>query len=358
MATPTGATHSLTATVQAAQVPSALSDWFCLLCVCDMGLSINTAGQSFVAGLEADLSDLEVCLADGETPTPWRRAEPALFSQTVGAEKLWLRVKVPAILSSADTVVMAYRGCTAPVGENSGAGVLGAGDVLYLPGHSSGTSVPDLGGALNATRNSAVTDAAGHVGTGQYSATLIHGLSVPAAEALSPGVNLTVSMWLKHPVLNFQPYEYFFNHKSIWNGAGFSAYTEGSRRFFWRGGSGTTAVWNLSPALDDGAWHHVVFTAAGTSGILYTDGVSRGTKTIIAASAITQALDVGNERGGYGMLGTIDGFRFVGRALGPNEVLADYRMTSAPASWCVVEAEDSMAGVGYRPWLLSGGRLR
>lgn len=160
---PAGATHYVTATVQAAQVGwSGVQEWpLNLLCICDMDAGINTAAQSFVAGLSADLSDLEVTDAEG-TPVPWRRAEDSLFDQTPGAEKLWLRLNMD-VSSGANTTVLAWRGCTSPTGEASRADVLAPGTLIYLPCDTDAATNGDRAGrSAGAPRSGGVARGVSH----------------------------------------------------------------------------------------------------------------------------------------------------------------------------------------------------
>jgi len=343
MPAPAGATHKLTVAVQASQVASPLSDWFTLLCVCDMDLSINTAAQSFVAGLASDLSDLEVCLADGETPTPWRRAEAGLFDQTPGHEKLWLWINAPAIGSSADTEFVLYRGCTSPNGEDDGRGVVSGGTVGFLPCDGVSAPLTEWAGHGEASRTGTPSLSAGRVG----SAIDFSGVEVrmEADGAWCLAGNGTVTAWYLVPVAG-EGYTVndLLRSRSLsaaGNGWSFRYYKDEQAEARSRYDDASTCKWRPTQNV----WHCVSIVyrlGAGEMGV-YEDGALIETRSGAQIVSASEYLRLGSGQC------TLDEVLVTTEVWTGDEHLAWYRMTSDPASWCVCGAEEALLTVGLIP---------
>ena len=353
-------THYVQMTVQSAQVPALLTDWQCLLCVCDVPLGINAIAASFVRNLAADLSDLEVTLADQTTPTPWRLAEALLFDQTVGAERLWLWINAPIVAAAPDTVFYVWRGCSAPTGQNSGADVVCADARVYFPCDAVMGSWEDWTGYGNDGVPAGTLEARTGVVGGSSGARVDESnygyVTVAADASLVFTTALTLSCW----VLSAGGSAEFVMHGHITQNERYAYYV-------YLIGATNTVRWTYDryqhceavvPGVGDGNLHHIAGTLSGADQRLFVDG-----QQVRAVTSTFGAIDtcMGLRLFRTGTLGgdspkNLDEVLLLGRAWAPAEVLAYYRMTNDPASWAVSGPETAVAAIVLTRFPLSGGR--
>jgi len=352
MAAPAGATHLVRPTVQAAQVAwSGSQEWpLDLLCICDMDLSINTGAQSFVAGLESDLSDLELTDA-ADSPIPWRRAEAGLFSQVAGSEKLWVRVRA-ALSGDANTEFRAYRGCSAPTGEDDGTGIVGATAVSAYPLQEASGNLLDLTAHNNdAARVGSVSQVTAKVGYGQSFGSGNYA-NVAASTGLPDGTAVTIVAWVKRATL--LTWEHIWATGTDSNGGyGLRVHRDSSRiQLFARvGGSYNDAQFSTG-RVPLATWTHVAAAVSGSTVYYYISGSPAGSQVLTGAPILSPgntqstlgALVFGGSPGTY-WGDALDEILVVGETWSAAEVAAHYNMTSAPAAWCVCGAEEALGGV-------------
>lgn len=94
-------------------------------------------------------------------------------------------------------------------------------------------------------------------------------------------------------------------------------------------GNGDATVVSNNP-INDGAWHHFVFTAAPTSESLYVDGTLDATLANTQGPIPTGPVDFGSGYGGTYFPGSIDDVRIYNRILSSTEVQALYNNPGAP----------------------------
>ncbi len=338
MAAPAGATHVVKPTVQAAQVAwSGTQEWpLNLLCVCDMDEEINTGAQSFVAGLAADLSDLEITDA-ADNPIPWRRAEGGLFSQEPGHEKLWVRVR-DDLSGDSNTEFRAYRGCTAPTGEDDGSGVVGAATSAYYPMEGAGT-LEDWANDLELSRNG-YSEITGKVGKAQLFDGNDYGRHADDA-LFDLAWPITVSLWVKFTTtanrIILEKDQNDGYSVQVWQGKLHCNF------------GGSSAAWLRTASLwNDDAWHNVVFVARGVNnGEVYVDGADDlGNEDPKTPSYASGPFDLGGRGTNYGHIGDIDEVMLIdGYGWSADEAATYYNMTSEPASWCVCGTEEALVSI-------------
>lgn len=172
-------THYVTIASNPASVAAPMPDGgvtsFAADLVIDEVAGVNWEGgaASFVSGLQAGAVDLQVTLADGETPVPFAIKQ---FSQTVGARKLIIGMGLPALASDSPTQYQLWRGVPGGPYENR----LGVAPqdqyVGYWPFESAtGTSqvTPDW--------------------TGRYNARLVNGATVKTGGVVGNELNMDVT---------------------------------------------------------------------------------------------------------------------------------------------------------------------
>jgi hypothetical protein len=357
--------------VQAAQVDAALSDWMTLLCFCDMDAGINTDGQSFVAGLQGDLSDLELTLGDEETTVPWRRPDSSLFSQTPGAEKLYVYVRLDSIAADTDTDVVAWRGCTSPVGEDDGTGVVSA-DTLAMYPMADGS---DLTGVYDGIEHN-MAYSAGRVGNagsfnGHSSSVALDSMATASTLEVTSTTQRTFSVWLRGTGTREFAFGVSGNERRARLHIPYTA--DGKVRFFGRRNDRNT-VWSLytADACNDGAWHHVVgvVDAPGDEFSLYVDGVLEDTSAAVYPLTANFPLwaddnvTIGSrDEFANWWSGDIDEVEIIDEAWGQAEVSASYTAVHAPADWFVLDGPEAagtttrrklwypgLSGSGFGPW--------
>ena len=352
MGVPTGAVAMIRPTVQASKVAwTGSQEWpLNLLAVCDMTTvpAINPDAASFVAALDANLADLRMTNV-ADTLIPWRRAENALFSQTPGAEKLYVRVKAD-LSGDANTEYRGYRGSSGAGGEDTGANVVGANTTIFSP-MADVEPVTNWAGANLTTRSSDPSGATGYLGNAVY---------LDGNDTLSAGTHATASGFTFAVMVNATT---IYRHQilSQWGltGAGnaswwFGGYDRQIRYEVYDGTTGYNA--NTGDWRDyDGEWHLVVGTYHPTAGIeWWMDGVSMASNASARAQTSTiYALTIGAEARNLALphTGTLDELLFcVGNAWGAEEAVSYANMTLAPATWCVCGAEEALATGRSRPF--------
>jgi|GEM_PF-5686091 len=351
MARPVGATHQLVGSVQTAL------DGLDLLCIADVANG-QTDGQSFVAGLRADLADLEVTLADGITPVPWRLPDESCFSQTSGAEKLLLICKIP----TADVKV--WRGCQQPLGPSAGPGVLPSTARTYAPLGEETGAMADWKGNHPLTRyNSLLARTDGILSYGQ--ACNGTDFAYNAAFTTPAATNLTCSFWVRPSTLNYQRW---FS-RGGWSRLPAFTLEPSKSRIHWG------YYWHVySPWLPTvGEWTHMAYTLTIDPGgnhveNLYVDGVFKATATTTSDLSGPMPMTLGNDmwdtpRPDEILLGDIDEFLWLDEAWDATQIGQYYQMVSAPEAWTTWDGPEESLGaepaVGvYRPWLMTGGRMR
>ena len=99
-------------------------------------------------------------------------------------------------------------------------------------------------------------------------------------------------------------------------------------------GGGTTTLTTASPVpvVNDGAWHHVVFTVAGTAMTIYQDGKTVATGTQTSSDAMNASMDcrIGSDAQDAATFwdGTIDEVALYGTALATITVQQNYWLGS------------------------------
>jgi len=340
-----GATHKLTGAVQAAYVGTDLTDWMALVCVCDMVAGINQDGQSFVAGLAADLSDLEVTLAD-ETPVPWRRYEAGLFSQAEGAERLWLYAQVPAVAAAANTPLVAWRGCTAPAGEAARSAVTPPNTVLfYQHEEGAGNNVYDWGPEGNnglhwygsEWRNDV------HPIPGKLtSRSTIHSLRVGDG-LFSPPFTVIAVAQLSVSLPN--------TRYVIGSNADYRCYAQVDAADTTWGRLDGQADFGHHGPLATGAWHSWGLTVDGSSvGRFLVDGTLRGTRAGLVGAGPVNNFSFGGYRYDRDSWKLPYANNIVLSQPWPDDWVASYHAQHlAPADWFVLDGPEEAVGGVWRP---------
>ncbi|MGD8499817.1 MAG: LamG domain-containing protein [Phycisphaerales bacterium] len=109
-------------------------------------------------------------------------------------------------------------------------------------------------------------------------------------------------------------------------------------------------VWS-GVALDDGEWHHVMYTRSGSVGSLYTDGVLRGTHTAEFTLSSSDRWSIGQEWDSGGpsefLVGTVDDARVYKKVLTQAEIIEVMRgdptlaWNASPTSGSVPDIEEA-----------------
>ncbi|HCA47229.1 MAG TPA: hypothetical protein DEP45_07655 [Armatimonadetes bacterium] len=345
MARPVRATHQLVGSVQTAL------DGLDLLCIADVANG-QTDGQSFVAGLRADLADLEVTLADGITPVPWRLPDESCFSQTSGAEKLLVLCKLP------ESDVIAWRGCTAPTGQDAGAGVVSTATRFYLPldtlafdDWTGSWDFYDPGGGASIVANGVLGNAMNCNASGGA-----------AHDATTCTSAFTMNLWYRFD--NTATFHRIMS-RAVWSRMPAITYN-GTRGGRWSIGT-TGSTWDESvywiPPV--GQWVMLTLVYAGGMVNWYTNGSLRHSMAATYPEDAQATIFGGHTWGGYTEYptGAVDEVLWLDDAWGATQIAQYYSMLTAPQAWTTWDGPEESLGaepaVGvYRPWLMTGGRMR
>ena len=360
MGVPTGAVAMIRPTVQASKVAwTGSQEWpLNLLAVCDMTTvpAINPDAASFVAALDANLADLRMTNV-ADTLIPWRRAENALFSQTPGAEKLYVRVKAD-LSGDANTEYRGYRGCSGDGAEDTGANVVGAATAQFCDLSETGASDREdlTENGLDLTPNEAMTAGAGIVGNGFSNVGVTDGrLWRLHSDLLLGGADgFTVSVWYKPSVRVtwgvIAELGYFTGNYAFWRLQWFSDTTNvqaGMRvgRSWWTSAGGTLTV---------DQWNHLAMVNDVDGRMqLYVNGspvASDSAGNLFSTPTGGTGQYLGRYNAGNATYGVWDELLVSSAVWTPEQIVSHYNMIATPDEWCVCGAEESLATGRSRPF--------
>lgn len=366
MAAPAGATHQLVVTVPSANVPATLTGWSDRIVVCDVPNGVNADAASFVAGLTTTArgdgtvipGDLEITDA-AYNPLPWRvigRGARVRFDQTPGAEVLDIRVR-HNLSTTVDNVINAFRGCTAPAGEALASDVTWSTAILHCDFNDpNGATLSNWADDGTVPFSYGTLGAPGVVGTSVTSDAFNRHVSNPTGITLdtqlatSPGY--TMLAWG-----NALAGKAFGGVGGRW---GFYGRADVAQIRFNNGTTfvvityATANVWNLvavtlDPAIPICNWyrHNGTGWATGTAAL---NNSAVAAPVVIGGDALTY---------NHGLIGSQDETIICTGVWSALEITAYQLMTRTPATWASVAAEVAVAGgAAYRPWLITGGRMR
>ncbi|NLJ35758.1 MAG: LamG domain-containing protein [candidate division WS1 bacterium] len=177
-----------------ATMPDDGSSVFPTALVVDEARGINWEGgaASFIDGLASDYSDMQVTLADGETPVPFGVEE---FSQTSGSRQLVVHLGIPSLSASVGTELLLWRGVGGgPYESRSGVYSPDDGHLWYWPMNEASGDLADwTGNEYTGTRNGHVA-ATGVIGVGQeFNGS---GDCIEVAKRNDDNVAVTCGMWV------------------------------------------------------------------------------------------------------------------------------------------------------------------
>lgn len=370
MAAPTGWTQYLPLVIQSAAVGVDLTDWSTELVVCDAIRGINDGldARAFVRALDTTTrgdgtvipSDLEITDAS-DVALPWWTVGTGLavqFSQVFGSELLRIKV-LSDPLSASNVELRAYRGCTSPTGENS-AGVVDPRTVAHYPFCGSFADLSSNG--YNGTNSGAGWSASSN---GRQGLEFIGSdyVSVPDAVADAIAADGTILVLWEHDGAGTAGH-FFDGRQAAYEGWDFAldATPQIATVIDVAASGGDVTVGKsttgLSAALHTGAG---VYTGAAV--LTYLDGSGATAAQSGAATRSASPVKLGNQLNNGDPLGAgrlLVELVVLNSALAAAEVSTWHTMMTNPAAFMVTGAavEPVPAASGYRPWLITGGRMR
>lgn len=336
---PTGATHYITCTIQSSQVDTTLSDWMTLIVVCDMDLNINTNAQSFVAGLESDLSDLEITDSN-DNPIPWKRADSSTFSQTIGSEKLWIYVNLSVISQVTDTEVKLYRGCTSPTGEDDGTNVVRSDMSVFWDMDGDGTdTITDLVAGYTATPSSSIAGADGVVGNSRFWPGEGPYFSTNGSFTLPVGGEITLMARFKSSGGGWYR-DWIIGGRAGTPIIGLRLSPDAVEYIRANNGSGVISALDTDVDIRDEDWHDVVFTYDGSILHWYIDGEFSNSVSGTLTQGINVGMNIGMVGGELFGPGYIDEIMVSDTVWSSDEISTYYTMVYTPSAWSISSEED------------------
>jgi hypothetical protein len=315
--------HRKTVTIDHTKVSAALSNFPVLVSLAsDANLS---------AGALANGNDILFTASDGTTKLDH---EIEIYTSASGQLIAWVRV--PALSSSADTVLYLYYGNPASANQQHAPGVWDSNfaSVLHLGNGTTLSGADSTSNASNGTLGAGLSTTAGKIdGGASFNATGAIDMNNSAFSNVSSA--LTVEFWTKYTVTGQYLIESGNSHfgigvysSAMWT----SISTSGAGPFLYFGGS-----------VKDGAWHHVAVTYDSAAGMAfaYVDGAAAGSAPGSGTLALTSEMTAGAWAGNNSPFfnGSMDELRFSNSARSPAWIATEFTNENSPGTFFSLGAQ-------------------
>jgi|Napbiome12C3dose_1001474.scaffolds.fasta_scaffold00057_2 hypothetical protein len=288
-------------------------------------ITLDTQTLEDAGKIRSDCNDLRITDTAGKQLPFW--IEPTTCSTS--ATKIW--VKVPSISTTGNTLYLYYGNPSAPSAQVSSTSQVFIREISNVQGawqmddNVSGDSQTITDASGNG-RNGTTTDGANNTGMDcTVSGKFGKGCQFDGADdyltvANNAVFNMTdtfsIEFWMYTDNIS-QNYgtmlskDYGSHYQFNFNG------TAGTVKFF-PGGSDAAAI--TSTTVPQGAWVHVVGTYNGSQGLIYINGVQKGTTTVTTpgnSTAITMGADMNHS---FPFTGSLDDVRIYNKTLSTTEI--------------------------------------
>lgn len=322
-----GFTHARPLVIDHTKVPATQTNFTTLVSTTITGLK-STGSGGYVTDAQGD----DIVFTSDSGCTTLLSWEPLdLWTNSSGAIIAW--VKIASVSSSVDTTFYVCYG-KASITTFQGGSTGAAWDssyklVAHLPDGSSLTSLDSTANGNNSTTSSATAT------TGQVDgAAAFNGTSGDITFPTISLTSVTVSLWANSS--NWAAQTGTLAEKENVNAAWLLLDSTGT--LLWRGGAVSADVSCTAPS--NSAWHHIVATQTGTSGVMYIDGTQCGTASPTAIGNGSGLIHIGDiESGSLPFSGSLDEFSISNVVRDSNWVAARFNNENSPSTFITVGSE-------------------